>query len=143
MKQQLICIVCPKGCHLTAEQTAEGWQISGFGCPRGQQYGIAEMTNPTRVVTSTVRITGGIHPRLPVKTDGALPRSLVRDAVRMLDTVEVAAPVACGQVILAAIGGSGINYVASRDMYTIHKRGGADPSRFCYNFVMRTKISLI
>ena len=22
MKQQLICIVCPKGCHLTAEQTA-------------------------------------------------------------------------------------------------------------------------
>ena len=80
MKQELICIVCPKGCHLTAEQTAEGWQITGFGCPRGQQYGVAEMTNPTRVVTSTVRITGGIHPRLPVKTDGALPRSLVRDA---------------------------------------------------------------
>ncbi len=78
MKQELICIVCPKGCHLTAEQTAEGWQIAGYGCPRGQQYGVAEMTNPTRVVTSTVRITGGIHPRLPVKTDGALPRSLVR-----------------------------------------------------------------
>ena len=66
MKQELICIVCPKGCHLTAEQTAEGWQIAGYGCPRGQQYGVAEMTNPTRVVTSTVRITGGIHPRLPV-----------------------------------------------------------------------------
>ena len=78
--------MCPKGCHLTAEQTAEGWQIAGYGCPRGQQYGVAEMTNPTRVVTSTVRIIGGIHPRLPVKTDGALPRSLVRDAVRMLDT---------------------------------------------------------
>lgn len=116
MKQELICIVCPKGCHLTAEQTTEGWQIAGYGCPRGQQYGVAEMTNPTRVVTSTVRITGGIHPRLPVKTDGALPRSLVRDAVRMLDTVEVTAPVACGQVILADIGGAGINFVASRDM---------------------------
>ena len=95
MKQELICIVCPKGCHLTAEQTAEGWQIAGYGCPRGQQYGVAEMTNPTRVVTSTVRITG---------------------AVRMLDTVEVTAPVACGQVILADIGGTGINFVASRDM---------------------------
>ena len=47
MKQELICIVCPKGCHLTAEQTAEGWQIAGYGCPRGQQYGVAEMTNPT------------------------------------------------------------------------------------------------
>ena len=32
MKQELICIVCPKGCHLTAEQTAEGWQITGSAC---------------------------------------------------------------------------------------------------------------
>ena len=37
MKQQLICIVCPKGGHLPAEPTAEGWQISGFGCPRRPQ----------------------------------------------------------------------------------------------------------
>ena len=99
MKQELICIVCPKGCHLQVDEAND-----------------YKVTNPTRVVTSTVRITGGIHPRLPVKTDGALPRSLVRDAVRMLDTVEVTAPVACGQVILADIGGTGINFVASRDM---------------------------
>ena len=123
MKQQLICIVCPKGCHLTAEQTAEGWQITGFGCPRGQQYGIAEMTNPTRVVTSTVRITGGVHPRLPVKTDGPLPRSLVREAVRMLDAVEISSPVCCGDVVLHDIGGTGVNFVASRDMYKTHKCG--------------------
>lgn len=116
MKKELICIVCPKGCHLTAEQTAGSWQITGFGCPRGQQYGVAEMTNPTRVVTSTVRISGGIHPRLPVKTDGALPRSMVREAVRLLDTVEVSSPVRCGQVILENIGGTGINFIAGRDM---------------------------
>ena len=73
MKQELICIVCPKGCHLTAEQTAEGWQITGFGCPRGQQYGIAEMTNPTRVVTSTVRITGGVRPPAPFAGAGSCP----------------------------------------------------------------------
>ena len=34
----------------------------------------------------------------------------------LMDTVEVTAPVACGQVILADIGGTGINFVASRDM---------------------------
>ena len=116
MKQQLICIVCPKGCHLTAEQTAEGWQITGFGCPRGQQCGIAEMTNPTRVVTSTVRIRGGVHPRLPVKTNGPLPRALVRKAVRLLDGVEVTAPVRCGDIVLENICGTGIDFVASRDM---------------------------
>ena len=113
--KELICIVCPKGCHLKVDE-ARDYAVTGNSCPRGAEYGRAELTHPTRVVTSTVRITGGIHPRLPVKTDGALPRSLVRDAVRMLDTVEVTAPVACGQVILADIGGTGINFVASRDM---------------------------
>ena len=106
----------PPGGHLTAEQTAEGWQLAGYGCPRGQQYGVAEMTNPTRVVTSTVRITGGILPPLPETTDGARPRSQGRDAGRRMYTLQVTAPVACGQVILADIGGTGINFVASRDM---------------------------
>lgn len=113
--KHLICIVCPRGCRLAVDEEQD-YAVTGNGCPRGAEYGRIELTNPTRVVTSTVRITGGIHPRLPVKTDGALPRSLVRDAVRMLDTVEVTAPVACGQVILADIGGTGINFVASRDM---------------------------
>ena len=116
MKKELICIVCPKGCHLTAEEAESGWNISGFGCPRGQQYGIADMTNPTRVVTSTVRIRGGVHPRLPVKTNGPLPRALVRKAVRLLDGVEVTAPVRCGDIVLENICGTGIDFVASRDM---------------------------
>ena len=109
MKQELICIVCPKGCHLTAEQTAEGWQITDFGCPRGQ-------TIPSRVVCSTVRSTGGVHTVLWVNDYGPLPRSLVREAVRMLDAVEISSPVCCGDVILPDIGGTGVNFVASRDM---------------------------
>ena len=116
MKKELICIVCPKGCRLTAEEAESGWNISGFGCPRGKQYGIAEMTNPTRVVTSTVRIRGGVHPRLPVKTNGPLPRALVRKAVRLVDGVEVAAPVRCGNIVLENICRTGSDFVASRDM---------------------------
>ena len=35
MKQELICIVCPKGCHLTAEQTAEGWRMRAMAARAG------------------------------------------------------------------------------------------------------------
>ena len=53
---------------------------------------------------------------LPVKTNGPLPRSLVRKAVRLLDRVEVTAPVRCGDIVLENICGTGIDFVASRDM---------------------------
>ena len=113
--RELTCIVCPRGCRLRVDEE-HGYAVTGNSCPRGAEYGRREVTAPTRVVTSTVRITGGIHPRLPVKTDGALPRSLVREAVRMLDAVEISSPVCCGDVILPDIGGTGVNFVASRDM---------------------------
>ena len=116
MKQELICIVCPKGCHLTAEQTAEGWQIAGYGCPRGQQYGVAEMTNPTRVVTSTVRCEGGAYPRCPVKTSGPIPKSEIFAAVALLDGVTLTAPVQVGQVVVENVCGTGVDFVATRSM---------------------------
>ena len=63
----LICIVCPKGCHLHVDEE-NGYAVTGNSCPRGADYGKKELVNPTRVITSTVKITGGIHNRLPVKT---------------------------------------------------------------------------
>ena len=69
----LICIVCPKGCHLSVDE-ADGYKVTGQGCPRGEEYGKKELQSPTRVITSTVRITGGIHNRLPVKTSRDIPK---------------------------------------------------------------------
>ena len=51
---ELICIVCPKGCHLTVDES-NGYAVSGHSCPRGEAYGKAELISPTRTVTSTVR----------------------------------------------------------------------------------------
>ena len=112
---ELICITCPKGCHLSVDEKND-YAVTGNSCPRGVEYGKSELLHPVRVVTSTVRIQGAVIPRLPVKTDGPLPRSLVREAVRMLDAVEISSPVCCGDVVLPDIGGTGVNFVASRDM---------------------------
>lgn len=114
--KELICIVCPKGCHLKAEEKSGEWEISGYSCPRGKEYGFNEMTHPTRVITSTVKITGASLPRLPVKTDAPIPKECIMEAMCLLDTVTMAAPVHCGDKILENICGTSVSFVATRDM---------------------------
>lgn len=113
--KELICIVCPKGCRLYVDEEAD-YAVTGNSCPRGAEYGRIELTHPTRVVTSTVRCTGGAHPRCPVKTDRAVPKELIERVMEALEGVCAASPVRTGQVLLANICGTEANIVATRDM---------------------------
>ncbi|WP_283672889.1 DUF1667 domain-containing protein [Butyricicoccus sp. Marseille-Q5471] len=111
---ELICITCPKGCHLTVDEE-NGFAVTGNACPRGEAYGKNELQHPVRVVTSTVRLTGGAAPRLPVKTDKPLPKDKVFDCMALLDAVVAAAPVKVGDVLLANICGTDVNIVATKN----------------------------
>ena len=113
--KELICIVCPKGCHLKVDEE-NGCAVTGNGCPRGAEYGKMELTHPTRVVTSTVRCTGGSHPRCPVKTDRAIPKELMFRVMEELDKVELTAPVRVGQVVIEHICGTEANVVAAKNL---------------------------
>ena len=58
-KRELTCIGCPLGCAITV--TLDGGEVKdivGFTCKRGKEYARKEVTNPTRIVTSTVRLIG-------------------------------------------------------------------------------------
>ncbi len=113
--KELICIVCPKGCHLQVDE-AQDYHVTGNHCPRGEEYGKMELTHPTRVVTSTVRCTGGTHPRCPVKTDAPIPKGLIFQAVRCLDGVELTAPVHAGDIVVPDVCGTGVSFIATRDL---------------------------
>ena len=113
--RELTCIGCPLGCPLTV--TLDAGQVTavrGNTCPRGDAYARKEVTAPTRIVTSTVRVRGGTLAMAPVKTDGEVPKASVLACVRALKGVEVAAPVAAGQVVLANAAGTGIDIIATR-----------------------------
>ena len=97
--KELICIVCPKGCHLKVDEE-NGWAVTGNSCPKGAEYGQNELRNPTRVLTTTVCVEGGLYPRIPVKTSRAIPKGLLMDAMAEVAKVRLAAPVRRGQVIL-------------------------------------------
>ena len=78
--KELICICCPKGCHLRVD-TANDYAVTGNACPNGAAYGKEELTHPTRIITSTVRITGGLYPALPGqnRAGGAKGNDVFRD----------------------------------------------------------------
>lgn len=111
--KELICIVCPNGCHLQVDEE-NGYQVTGNTCPRGEAYGRNELLHPTRVLTGTVRLHGAALARCPVKTAGAIPKEKLLDAARALCAVDAAAPVRRGDVVLANVCGTGVDVVAAR-----------------------------
>lgn len=113
--KQLVCIVCPKGCRLNVDEE-NGYAVTGNGCPRGAVYGKKELTHPTRVVTSTVRITGSAFQRCPVKTSRDIPKELVPRTMALLNGVELSSPVKRGDVVLSNIFDTGADFVVTRDM---------------------------
>lgn len=109
----IICTGCPKGCHMSVDMT-NGARVTGHGCPRGEAYGIAEATNPTRVLTSTVRIDGADISRMPVRSRAPIPKQSMLDVMRALNSVKLASPVSIGDTVLKDAAGTGVDIVATR-----------------------------
>lgn len=115
-KKTLTCIVCPMGCQI--DVTLDGGkiaEITGNTCKRGHDYAETEFTNPTRTLTSTVRLTGSKTDRLlPVRTDAPIPKAKLFDAMKELDRIEVGAPVRAGDVVRADFIEKGVNLIACK-----------------------------
>ena len=119
-KRELICIGCPLGCMLTVERdNGEVVNVTGNTCPRGKTYAEKEVTNPTRIVTSTVKVTGGDRPSVSCKTKSDIPKSKIFDVARALKEVEAVAPVSIGDVLVEDVAGTGVQIVATSHADTV------------------------
>jgi CxxC motif-containing protein len=122
---ELICITCPIGCRLEVEKKyikgRTTYSVRGHTCKRGEKYAIEEMTCPTRMVTTTVRIEGGTLPRIPVKTSAPIPKEKVFECMRLLNDVRLFAPIKCGDKVIENVMGLNIHIVASRSLEKISK----------------------
>lgn len=118
-KKNLTCIACPLGCSLEVETVLNGitsYNVSGNKCPRGVDYAIKEMTNPTRMVTTTVKIKDGLLPRIPVRTSKPIPKEMIFKCMEVLNDVEISAPVKAGEVIVKNILDLNVDIISSRSM---------------------------
>lgn len=116
-KKELTCIGCPMGCPLTVEmEGSEVKQVTGYTCKRGKVYAEKEVTNPTRIVTSTVRVTGSAITRMvSVKTREDIPKDRIFACVEALKDITVEAPIHIGDVILKNVAQTGVDIIATKN----------------------------
>lgn len=116
-ERKLTCIGCPMGCPLTVVMNDEEVvSVTGNTCKRGDVYARKEVTDPTRIVISTVRVSGGSIPMVSVKTKEDIPKDKIFECVRALKGIQVPAPVHIGDIILKNVVDTGVDIVATKNV---------------------------
>ena len=118
-ERNLICIGCPMGCPLTVVmEDGKVISVTGNTCPRGDIYARKEVTNPTRIVTSSVLVSGSKSgaKTVSVKTASDVPKGKIFDVMRALKGVSADAPIRVGDVLVKDIAGTGVDIVATKEI---------------------------
>lgn len=120
---QFNCTTCPSECLLTVEveRKADGsiaavHSVTGNSCPRGDKFAHQELTCPMRVLTTTVAVSGGGEPLLPVRTAEAIPLALHAQAMALIRGLVVNVPIRMGDVVMADLLSTNIDLIASMDI---------------------------
>lgn len=114
MTRDMTCIICPRGCALKVEIEGDNITVTGNSCPKGKQYAIDECTNPTRTVTSSVRIENREDTMVSVKTASPVPKDKIFEVMRLIRAKSVCAPVGIGDIIIKDVFGT--NIVATKNI---------------------------
>ena len=112
--RNITCIICPKGCGITVEETADGLKVQGNVCPRGEKYAIEECTHPVRTVTSFIRVANREDTMVSVKTESPISKDKIFDIMKLIREKSVEAPVIIGDVIIENVFGT--NVIATKDV---------------------------
>ena len=116
MKRSVICVSCPRGCPVDVEiENGEIISVTGNTCKRGDEYARAEVTHPVRSLTTTVKVEGGVHPVVPVKSSAPVPKEKMFDCMQAINSATAKAPVKIGDVVIENILGLGVNIVATNN----------------------------
>ena len=114
MKKEIICTVCPMGCHIMVEGEGDRIDsIEGYTCKRGLEYGKAEFAHPVRIFTSTVRTRSAKEPLLAVRSAKPVPKEKLFDIVEEVRKVTIDHDVKIHDVIIPDVCGTGVDIIAS------------------------------
>jgi len=117
-EKEIICVICPNSCRLKVSQDPNTKEITveGHLCPRGKKYGISEYSNPVRMLITTMRVEKGKLPIIPIRSTEPIPKSLLLDAVKVVNDTHCSAPIKMGDVLIDNILNTKISVIASRDI---------------------------
>lgn len=116
-EKKLTCIGCPLGCEIEVKmQERQIISIIGNTCKRGELYVREEVTNPSRIVTSTVKVENGNAPMVSVKTQKTVPKGKIFECIKELKAISIKAPVKIGDIIIENTANTGISIIATKNV---------------------------
>lgn len=100
MTRELTCIICPRGCSMKIEldENKNIISLSGNLCPRGKKYAENECTNPMRTLTTTAICSDGSP--VAVRSEGAIPKDKLFEAMKRVNSIKVTLPVSVGDILI-------------------------------------------
>jgi len=87
--------------------------VEGNKCEKGREFAQAEVTNPTRTLTTTVRTKFPGVPVISVRTDGEIPKDKLMHVMQELREVVVSTELGCGDVVLEDVAETGVNVIVT------------------------------
>lgn len=116
MKKRMICIECPKGCSLAVDiENCKVVNVAGAMCPKGIIYASAEIENPTRIFTGSVRTRTLALKLVPVRTDKPIPKRDLQRSAKAVSEIVLDRPVAAGETIMENFLSLGVKLIATRE----------------------------
>ena len=115
MLKEYTCIMCPRGCDISA-QVEDGAivLIEGASCPKGTAYVNQELTDPRRNIATSVIVEEGELPLVSVKLDSPIPKNNIFEVMEEIKKLKVQAPVFVGQIVLKNVLGLDCNVIATK-----------------------------
>ena len=117
MEKQIICTVCPRGCHMTVQGQGNVIEkVENYSCPRGLEYAKTEFTAPVRILTTLVKINGKDNELLPVRSNKPILQSKIFECMEVIKNTTTTAPISRYDVIIKNICNTGVDIVATKNV---------------------------
>ncbi len=116
--KELICILCPNGCVLSVAEDQSEIVVTGQKCKRGQEFAIAETTNPTRTLCTTVKTSFPKMPVLPVRSASAIPKDCIFAVMAEINRIVITEALGCGTPVITNVLGLGVDIIATSSLET-------------------------
>jgi CxxC motif-containing protein len=115
---EIVCILCPLGCHVQVESDHRNHIISVTGnqCKLGKKYAVDEHRFPARILTTTLITESRCRNLLPVKSNKPIPKGLLQACMDDLPRLRIRPPIKMGQVVVSNIANTGTDLIATDEM---------------------------
>ena len=114
--KEMICIGCPLGCNLTVTIDNNQINVSGNTCPNGEKYAKEEITNPSRIITSTIKVVNSNQTRVSCKTNRAIPKDKIFDCMEEIRKASVNAPIKIGDILIKNVANCDADIIATKNI---------------------------